>query len=281
MSDTPETALSHELEAALAIARKASALVMAVYETPFAVEMKGPNDPVTRADREANELICTALAAAFPGDAILAEESLPETVEEIAAQVLRDRVWYVDPLDGTREFVDRNGEFSVMIGLAIRGRAKLGVVVLPTTGEALAGIVAGEAFREDASGTRSPLAVSTVRDPRQATMMISRSHRPKIVDPVATELGIKKLIPCGSVGVKVAKIATRQADLYIHGGHGVKRWDVCAPEAVLAAAGGRFTDIEGDPIEYRTSDLALDNGLVATNGALHDVVLAVTSVYCG
>ncbi|MEO5731102.1 MAG: 3'(2'),5'-bisphosphate nucleotidase CysQ [Byssovorax sp.] len=275
------SSLARELDVALATARRASALILEIYATPFTVELKGPDDPVTRADREANTLICEALAAAFPGDAIVAEESAPETPAETSALVLRERVWFVDPIDGTREFADRNGEFAVMIGLAIKGRAALGVVLMPTLGQALAGIVGGEAFCEDASGARRPLRVTTVQDPREATMMVSRSHRPRIVEPVIERLGIHKTVSCGSVGVKVARIALGEADLYVHGGRGAKRWDSCAPEAILLAAGGRFTDIEGELIDYAAADLMLDNGLVASNGALHDTVLAVTSIFEG
>ena len=273
--------LARELDVALAVARRASALILEIYATPFTVELKGPDDPVTRADREANTLICEALAAAFPGDAIVAEESAPETPAETSALVRRERVWFVDPIDGTREFADRNGEFAVMIGLAIQGRAALGVVLMPTLGQALAGVVGGEAFCEDASGARRPLRVTTVQDPREATMMVSRSHRPRIVEPVIERLGIRKTVSCGSVGVKVARIALGEADLYVHGGRGAKRWDSCAPEAILLAAGGRFTDIEGELIDYAAADLMLDNGLVASNGALHDTVLAVTAIYEG
>lgn len=278
---TSPSSLARELDVALSIARRASALILEIYATPFTVELKGPDDPVTRADREANTLICEALAAAFPGDAIVAEESAPATPAETSALVLRDRVWFVDPIDGTREFADRNGEFAVMIGLAIKGRAALGVVLMPTLGQALAGIVGGEAFCEDASGARRPLRVTTVQDPREATMMVSRSHRPRIVEPVIERLGIHKTVSCGSVGVKVARIALGEADLYVHGGRGAKRWDSCAPEAILTAAGGRFTDIEGELIDYAAADLMLDNGLVASNGALHDTVLAVTSIFDG
>lgn len=266
-----------ELDEVLRIARLASARVSAVYATPFTVELKGPGDPVTRADREANDIICAALQAAFPGDAILAEESAPASAEEAAALVVKPRVWYVDPLDGTREFADRNGEFAVMIGLAEHGRAALGVLVLPVTGEALAGRVGAGAFLEEASGARRPLAVSGVRDPREATIVVSRSHRPAIVDPVVERLGVPRLVPCGSVGVKVSRIVTGAADLYVHGGGGAKRWDTCAPEAVLVAAGGRFSDLAGEPIDYASADLQLRRGLVATNGALHDAVLAVTA----
>ncbi len=275
------TSLAREVEVALATARKASALILEIYATPFTVELKGPDDPVTRADREANTLICAALAEAFPDDAVVAEESAPETPEATSALVRRERVWFVDPIDGTREFAERIGEFAVMIGLAIKGRAALGVVLMPTSGLALVGVVGGEAFSEEASGARRPLRVTDVKDPREATMMVSRSHRPRIVEPVIERLGIKKTVPCGSVGVKVARIALAEADLYVHGGRGAKRWDSCAPEAILTAAGGRFTDIEGELIDYAAADLMLDNGLVASNGALHDTVLAVTAIFQG
>lgn len=263
-----------ELDELVRIGRAAAALVMEVYATPFTVEMKGPGDPVTRADREANALICRALEASFPGEAILAEESVPEAKEELAARFAKERVFFVDPLDGTREFADRNGEFAVMIGLAERGRAALGVVVMPTTGEALAGRVGGRAFLEARDGSRRPLAVSSVSAPEAATLIVSRSHRPPIIEPLLARLGISKVVPCGSVGVKIARIATGEVDLYVHGGGGAKLWDSCAPEAVLLAAGGRFTDLHGAPIDYAGPGLKLARGLIASNGALQDAALA-------
>jgi 3'(2'), 5'-bisphosphate nucleotidase len=262
-----------ELDQVVTIARSAAIQVRAIYATDFSVELKGPGDPVTRADREANEIICAALVAAFPGDAILAEESVPTSRGEIERRASSPRVWFVDPLDGTREFADKNGEFAVMIGLAVGGRAELGVLVLPVTGEALAGRVGETAFLEDASGARRPLAVSAVHDPRQATLVASRSHRPAILEPFIAELGIGSVIPCGSVGVKIARIVLGEADLYVHGGLGAKRWDTCAPEAVLVAAGGRFSDLDGAPIDYASPDLVLRHGICATNGALHDAAL--------
>jgi 3'(2'), 5'-bisphosphate nucleotidase len=263
-----------ELDELVRIARAAATVVMDIYATPFTVEMKGPGDPVTRADREANALICGALAASFPGDAILAEESVPEDAAELAARFRSERVFFVDPLDGTREFADRNGEFAVMIGLATRGRATLGVVVTPTTGEALAGRVAGgSAFVEARDGSRRPLRVSSVSAPPEATLVVSRSHRPRIVQPLLDRLGISRVVPCGSVGVKVARIVLRDADLYVHGGVGACLWDSAAPEAVLRAAGGSFTDLDGAPIDYAGPALKLGNGLIASNGALHDATV--------
>src|SRR5206468_1513911 len=109
-----------------------------------------------------NDLICRALQRAFPGVAILAEESVPDEPEVVAALAAQSSVFYVDPLDGTREFTERvDDQFAVMIGLAIDGRAAAGVVVQPIEGEALAGRVGGEAFVEDASGARRALSVSS------------------------------------------------------------------------------------------------------------------------
>lgn len=282
--------MTSELDEILRIGREAAALVRDVYKAGFTVELKGPDDPVTRADREANTLICERLAAAFPGDAIVAEESAPDDIDVLSALVRRERVFYVDPLDGTREFANRNGEFAVMIGLAVRGRAELGVLVLPVTGEAIAGSIDASStsaseegdqvrviqptFIEESSGARRPLRVSTVSDATLATMMVSRSHRPPLIDPLAAKLKVARTLPCGSVGVKVARVVTGEADLYVHDGLGAKRWDSCAPEAVLLAAGGLFTDLDGALVDYASPDLAIRRGLVASNAALHGEVLS-------
>ena len=268
-----------ELEEVLAIAREAAQIVRTVYASPFSVEMKGPNDPVTRADRDANAHICKRLAERFPEATVVAEESVPEDPEDVARLLSNERVFFVDPVDGTREFADKIPEFAVMIGLAVRGRPVLGVVVMPEQGYALCGKVGAQtiAFRETATGERTPLQVSDVSDPKDATIMISRSHRPKIVDPLTARLGVTKMIPCGSVGVKVSRVVTGVAEIYVHAGKGVKLWDTAGPEAILVAAGGRFTDLDGQLIDYAARDISLPNGLVATNAALFDEVVAAVA----
>lgn len=264
-----------ELAELVRIARAAADIVMEVYASPFTVQMKGPGDPVTVADQRANDLLCREIAASFPGEAIVAEEDAPRTEEEMRALVTRERVFFVDPLDGTREFADRRAEFSVMIGAAIRGRAALGVLVLPVTGEVLLGDARapGTALIEARDGAAAPLRVTDLRDPSRARLMVSRSRRPRLVGPLAERLGIPTVIPCGSVGVKVARVAMADADLYVHGGGGIKSWDLCGPEAVLAAAGGRVTTLAGEPVDY-AADIVHTKGFVGTNGALHEVVLA-------
>lgn len=266
-----------ELETMIRIAERASEKVAALYrehlESGIDVQLKRPGDPVTAADKEANELICSALAAAFPDAAVIAEESVP-TDEELAALLLRSRVFFVDPLDGTREFVNKNPEFAVMIGLAVDGQAAAGVVATPTDGRLIAGRVGQRALLQNADGERDLISVHPRNTFEDAKLVVSRSHRPAIVDPLCRRLGIRTLLPCGSVGVKVLRLVEREADVYVHAGGGLKRWDTCAPEAILAAAGGRMSDLDGAAIDYASRELRLRRGLVATNGVLHPGVLS-------
>lgn len=266
------THVDREIEELLRIARAAAAIVLEVYATPFEVEQKAPGDPVTAADRRANALICRELEVSFPGEAILAEESVPEDPGEIAARTRKERVFFVDPLDGTRDFARRNGEFAVMIGLAERGRAAAGVVAIPATGELLWGRVGAGGGITDAEGRTRPIQVSDLASPEEATAVVSRSHRARSLQGLLERLGVRRVIPCGSVGVKVARVVTGAADLYVHD-VGCKLWDTCAPEAILTAAGGRFSDLGGGPINYASADLKLRNGLIATNGALHEAIV--------
>lgn len=267
-----------DLEALIAIARRASARVAERYREHLRqgveVELKGPGDPVTVADREANELICEALAERFPDAGVIAEESAPDDVATLAALAARPRVFFVDPLDGTREFVDQNGEFAVMIGLALGGRAEAGVVVLPVDGRLVAGRVGAGAFVEEPSGQRRALGVRPTSRFADATMVVSRSHRPPIIEPLRKRLGIGVMQPCGSVGVKIARIVLGEADLYVHDGPGMKHWDTCGPQAILEAAGGTMSDLLGQPIDYASSEIRLRRGVVATNGHLHPGVLS-------
>jgi 3'(2'), 5'-bisphosphate nucleotidase len=266
-----------DLEALIDIAREASARVAELYAEhvagAIAVEMKRPGDPVTVADKEANQLICAALAARFPGAGVVAEESAP-TPTELAALGVLDRVFFVDPLDGTREFVDRVPEFAVMIGLAEGGRATAGVVATPHDGRIAAGRVGAGAFVIAPDGARTPLQVTGEATFANARMVVSRSHRPALIAPLCKRLGISGLVPCGSVGVKVLRLAEGAADLYVHGGPGLKLWDTCAPEAILAAAGGRVTNLDGARLDYGQASLQVGRGFCATNGALHAGVLS-------
>ena len=263
-----------ELAVALKAVNDAAQIIMRVYATEFSVHFKGRNDPVTEADRTANVAIVAALQAAFPDDAICAEEA--SDAESLAAARRGGRCWFVDPLDGTREFVSRNGEFCVMVGLAVDGEARLGVVQAPAWNRTLWGVVGEGAFERGVDDVVRALHVAdSLPSPREARLVVSRSHMHPGVRHVAEELGIADMRPCGSVGLKVALVSTGEADLYVHVGPGPKLWDGCAPEAIARAAGALVTDGSGRPLTYVTDRLPLDQGLVIAAPALHAAALAV------
>jgi 3'(2'), 5'-bisphosphate nucleotidase len=258
---------------ALAIARKAAALVAGLYEKELVVSYKDEkqDDPVTEADRAANTLISSALSAEYPGLPVVAEESDPATY---AAYTSTKAAWFVDPLDGTRDFVKRNGEFAVMIGLAEEGRATLGVIVLPVTGRAFVGGVDVAAIEESASGTRKPNHVSSTDRLSVAEIVVSRSRHERGMEESAERFGVRKITPCGSAGVKGARVAAGEADVYLQPDRAGKLWDSCALEAIVVAAGGRVTDGRGRILDYLSPIIDHEHGLLVTNGKLHEAILA-------
>ena len=261
--------LASELQAATQLARQAGRILLEIYATDFSVAWKGKADPVTEADRQANALLVRELRARFTGDGVVSEED-----PDHGDAVRKGRCWYVDPLDGTKEFIAKNGEFSVMIGLAVDGRAALGVVYQPVADKLYAGVVGGGAVLEQ-DGASRPLQVSDCAMPSALRLVVSRSHRAPSTDQVVARLGITEQSPSGSVGIKVGRIAERDADLYVHMSGYSSKWDACAPEAILRAAGGRFTDLLGREIDYGSLEMANARGLLACNAAAFDAVLPV------
>jgi 3'(2'), 5'-bisphosphate nucleotidase len=272
------------LLALLDVARAASQIVMRIYAEPdFGVELKGPNDPVTRADKEANAFLVDRLSRMLPGVPIVAEESDPSSFVGFEAA---PAALFVDPVDGTREFVARIDEFAVMVGLAEEGRATAGVVVCPAVGAAFAGALGTGAFViavdpaspgdarlrriVDGDGSdRRPIHVATRTDLAEARCAVSRFRRSKTVEAKLASLGVRELIPTGSAGVKGVRVASGEIDMFAHPSTGpVKLWDACAPEAIVRAAGGIFSDATGRPYDYRGA-LAQGAGCVAANPILH------------
>lgn len=258
------------LEAMIRIASDAAVLVESVYRTPFHVDFKGPRDPVTEADRQANDLICSRLAAEFPGVPIVAEESAPSTFEGFREA---PQVFFVDPVDGTNEFVEKNDEFVVMIGFIDGARATHGVIHAPVPHVAWAGSTLTPAVEIDRDGARSPLRVSEVATLASSRVVSSRSHRSARLERVLNDLGVREIVARGSAGLKGAEVARGKAELYLAPHYAGKRWDACASDALVKAAGGRVTDAYGEILDYRAESLSNDRGLVATNAHIHDAVL--------
>ena len=259
--------LEAELAHAKQIARGAARILLDIYATDFDVALKEGNSPVTIADTKANAYIVEQLRSHFPQDGIVAEEN-----RDHGDALSRKRCWFVDPLDGTKEFIAKNGEFAVMIGLAIEGEAQLGVVLQPAKDKLYEGVVGQGAHLTQTGQTRA-VRVSDIADPADLKLVVSRSHRDRSTDEIVKRLGIRHEFCSGSVGLKIGIISEQLADLYVHASDKASKWDACGPEAVVRAAGGRFTDARGEQFDYRESDLSTAHGILACNAAAYDAVL--------
>ncbi|MEM6954254.1 MAG: 3'(2'),5'-bisphosphate nucleotidase CysQ [Myxococcota bacterium] len=259
--------LEHELTTAARIAREAGAILMEIYATDFEVAYKGEANPVTDADMKANAFITKALRDAFPDDGVVAEETADQS-----DALKGGRCWFVDPLDGTKEFIKKNGEFAVMLGLSIDGEAKLGVVFQPAKDKLYGGVVGSGAWLEE-DGKRRALTVSGTAVPSDLRLVTSRSHRSESIDRFVGALGITNEHQSGSVGLKIGLIAEQIADVYIQVTNKSAAWDACGPEAILHAAGGRLTKLDGTPYRYDRADVSNDGGILACNAAAFDAAV--------
>ena len=254
---------SHELRVAIQLAREAGGIVRTFYDVPPTVRWKDPTEPVTEADRAVNAYLVKQLGQAFPEDGILAEES-----KDDFSRLQRRRVWIVDPLDGTAEFIARNGEFVIMIGLAVDGVAVAGVVYQPID-DALYGASLGQGAFVEEFGERRSLRVSDETELSKLRLVVSRSHRPALVDTVISRMGLQRERSIGSVGLKIGLIARGQAEFYVHPNPGTKEWDTCGPDIIVREAGGMMTDCWNRPLRYNRENVRNRFGVLASNGARH------------
>jgi len=267
-----ELPFARELEVVTELARDAGAILLRHYHSPFLVEQKvNANkelEEVTAADREANDLIVGRLAVEFPDDGILAEESA-----DTERRLDKDRVWMIDPMDGTKNFIQRDGDFAVQIGLAVNGESVAGVVYQPVRDVLYRAARGAGSWIETPDQSAARMSVSKVVAPHQMVLASSRSHRSPRMELVVSRFGFKDEVRRGSVGVKIGLITEQLADLYLHLSPSTKQWDTCGPEIILIEAGGRLTDLFGQPLRYNGVRVDNRNGIVATNGAAHEMVI--------
>jgi len=260
-----------ELRIALELAREAGAAILDFYEGPLDIQQKSDDndrDPVTQADRVANEIIVERLRREFSGDGILAEESI-----DTSHRLDKSRVWMIDPLDGTTGFIEGNGDFAVQIGLTENGESVLGIVYLPLTGVLYRAVRSGGTWLERADYQPEQVRVSDHHEISTMRLAASRSHRSPRMDKVVRAFGFKEEVRRGSVGIKVGLIVEQQCDVYIHLSPRTKQWDTCAPEIILHEAGGRLTDLFGQNLRYNKAGLQNLNGIVASNGVAHPQII--------
>lgn len=263
-----------ELDLTLATIRRAGEEVLRRYASFEQIE-DAPADVSTEADKASQELILDAIHGTFPGDGLCAEEASArfETRLETGAAGA-SRFWVVDPIDGTRGFARKNGEFSIMIALVEDGEAVVGAVHEPAA-DRLTWAVRGEGCRVQAPAESEarPAAVSAVAGAPRVLAM-SRSQGDEGERELLEGLGAERAIRTYSAGIKLAQVARGEADLYLGDYLTLRDWDVAAGHVLVAEAGGRVTDVDGGAIRYDGSGGSLrGRGIVASNGGVHEAAL--------
>lgn len=226
--------------------------------------------PVTAADQASNQAILECLSARRSGQVVLSEESK----DAFEGREGVEKLWVVDPLDGTREFIDGIDEFSVMVGVARDGRAVLGAVFRPARGRLYFGAIGHGTWRLDVAAPDSSLDRLDAAPGRTETIRLvrSRSHPDERLTRLEGALEGAEVVLSGSAGTKCCLVAEGAADLYVHPVPFLKEWDTCAPEAVLRAAGGRVTDCSGSSLRYGKSDPRQPHGIFAAAPATYERV---------
>jgi 3'(2'), 5'-bisphosphate nucleotidase len=258
-----------ELDVALEAAAKAGAYLRGAYEV-FTPIPNAPASITTDADRTSQELILSHLAAAFPDDAFAAEET---TATPAPANRQGARIWVVDPIDGTRGFAMKNGEFSVMIGLVVRGRVVVGVVAEPAVGRVTYARFGHGCWVQN--GDALPTACHVTRTTTLSDAVLVQSHAKKGETPwPVAALKPRQVVETYSAGVKLAMVARGEVDMYVNTYTNFSDWDICAGDVLVTEAGGQVSEIAGTPVRYGTPGNSQRGGLLATNGRLHAAAVA-------
>jgi 3'(2'), 5'-bisphosphate nucleotidase len=244
---------------------------------PAALQVdEGGEGPVSAADLAVNRWLLDGLGQAFPEAdwTLLSEENAGERLQPGQA-LAAEWLWILDPLDGTRDFLQGTGEYAVHLALTHRGNPVLGVVLLPEPEELWFGLISptggGQAWCEDRAGQRQAARLSDRRQLGELVLVASRSHRDERLEQLLEALQLGDTIARGSVGGKVASILRGETDVYISlsGRSAPKDWDMAAPEAVLRAAGGCFTHADGRALSYNDGDIRQAGCLIASHGPSH------------
>jgi 3'(2'),5'-bisphosphate nucleotidase len=267
---------ARELDVAERAARAGATAILSFYRRDgVRIEIKPDQSPVTEADLAANQAIISLLRAAFPDDAILSEE-LPDDRSRLGQR----RVWIVDPLDGTRDFIARTDHFCTHVGLAVDGVAVVGAVLQPVAGRLYSARAGAGAFVQAAhfgagdAAARTPLRVSTVTSPGEMRAGVGRLNPGGRLGACLAATGLGARAVALGASVKYMALARGDLDLVINLSPGEMEWDTCAPEVVVREAGGAFTDGDGREFHYNQSDPTHRRGSLASNGMGHEALLA-------
>jgi 3'(2'), 5'-bisphosphate nucleotidase len=243
--------LNIDIEVVKKIAKQAGAAIMKIYGTEdFSIEYKDDHSPLTAADKASHEVIIDGLQQAFPDIPVLSEEGASIPYHERKGWT---HFWLVDPLDGTKEFVKRNGEFTVNIALIREGAPVLGVVYVPAQDKMYCGVVGSGATSIDSNGNVKKIHVRSPDMEKGLTVVMSRSHPSAELEAYLKEIKVSEALPVGS-SLKLCVVSEGLADLYPRLGPTME-WDTAAGHAVVLAAGGQVETPEGEALSYNKESL--------------------------
>lgn len=221
--------------------------ILDVYRGEIPARRKDDGSPVTLADEVSEQLLTPLLNRIAPGIPVIAEEAMARSARTGVTVRVGPVFWLVDPLDGTREFIDRNGEFTVNVGLIEHGEPTLGIVLAPALGQMYCGTREGRAFVAE-DGTQRPIEVRAAPGEGLSVLASRRHDDPAAIDPLLAGYRIAERRSAGS-SLKFCLIAAGRADIYPRAGRTME-WDTAAGHAVLCAAGGSVVDLAGNPLRY-------------------------------
>ena len=257
-----------EIHLAIQAALDAGKEVMDVYEEEFSSTLKNDNEPLTEADIKSNQIIQKIILNS--GHPILSEES-----EDNKIRLDSKKVWIIDPLDGTSDFIKKTGEFTIMISLVEDHVPILGVIFWPTQSILYLAQKDQGAFKlENESWSR--LSVSNISELKNSKAVGSRYHISDFEQYLIKNLNISKFTSKGS-SLKVADISSGNAELYFTTTNKIKQWDTCASYCLITESGGKMTDMNGNDMMYNTEKLNHENGILVSNGLMHDELSILTT----
>jgi len=268
MAKLPVSSKISQLETIIDAITKAGDKILEIYESDFQVEKKDDNSPITKADLESNKIIKESLLQT--GIPILSEEDADDK-----SRTGSDKVWIVDPLDGTQDFVNKTGEFTVMVGLVENHIPVMGLVYWPTEKKLFFAEKDLGAFCHDSEGW-AKISVRAVEEVAESLALVSRHHLSDKEKEMLEQLEIKNTASIGS-SLKVMEIASGRADIYLTSTNKMKQWDTAAAHCIISEAGGKMTDISGNDLIYNTESVNHENGLLVTNGIIHEDVISKIS----
>lgn len=265
--------ISTEAALALKLVIQAGQEIMPLYNQGVEASFKSPDQPVTKADILSNQIISQGLKET--NHPILSEES-----DDDKGRLKSDKIWILDPIDGTSDFIDKSGEFSIMLALVANQTPIMGIVYQPTTDDLYFAQHSLGAFKISPDKV-TKLSVSDSEELSNSKVEMSRNHFTKENLEFLNYLGIKDYNNRGSVGLKVAEIAAGNSEAYFTFTEDIKHWDTAPAYNIITEAGGKMTDMLGNDLVYNTAEVNHRNGILVSNGKVHDKIVKAYQEFKG